>query len=349
MFVLGKIGHGLVCVGCGNEFPSDDMEACHYPVLVGHGLTRLHQIVITDLKQYKGMPVRWTPPLYQVLLGVAPQSAKIVAEQVGREDDLDVLAAKQCFYDINKEVLVKYAGLIDLALPRGVTLYTVCKLLVMRCLGIGEGVELSRILGKRRFRKDNRTELWQHVPAAGLLDKQDAKEMEQILVQQEAEHKEHREYHKSLGVLNKKVYPRFSNWMAAAANNPKARCDQAKKAIDHSPYSNYFGRLVPLTDSITQEQATDITAPGYYVYKHEELARRLCRHQYSTDSRSAAWAHYGFKESLMMVLRWAWFRCMQDNGYDPLDCPVAGLLPKRSGDLAIDADNLEELRVNLEL
>ena len=103
-------------------------------------------------------------------------------------------------------------------------------------------------------------------------------------------------------------------------------------------YANANKDLVASLDSSTAQK---MCPPGAYCYKQTDCARWQITYERTTRSRS--WGMHGFLASLLMVLKWAWKKELDNQGLDVIDCPVPGVFAtSRSGKIKEDEENLKD-------
>ena len=85
---------------------------------------------------------------------------------------------------------------------------------------------------------------------------------------------------------------------------------------------------------ITQEDAKKLIPPATYVYKYQRWSKWVLVHKGAERNRSfAEWTPNG---GLIDLLKFAWKRELEFHGLEALDCPLKGLFPQRTGNIAED-------------
>ena len=179
-------------------------------------------------------------------------------------------------------------------------------------------------------------EFVEHADAAGLLDKHDQQEIKKLLESDEVVRDQQCDYHEGIRVLARKVCPDFDKAMSKAMS-VKDRCGTAA-AFVHKRYSRWVGRSVPVHEQFAVAEVADCVPPGALLYRHHVEARWMIRS--GDDCRCRSWAMYGYRESCMILLRWAWAKHLLCQGMDVIDCPIVELFKKRTGNIDTDRYNI---------
>ena len=133
----------------------------------------------------------------------------------------------------------------------------------------------------------------------------------------------------------------------------KTRVARMKREIGTSIFGPYVGRKMPTAkthlEPPTEEDAAKWIPPGFILHLVVDPGGHCKSWQICFDgtSRSRAWYKYGWLMALYMIARFSWFRAMLKEGFDPMDCPIDGLFPVRTGNTVKDEKELAAIKIML--
>lgn len=124
----------------------------------------------------------------------------------------------------------------------------------------------------------------------------------------------------------------------AALSERGAKQKSLMKAAAEKRFPASVGKSFKMEKLPSQFDGQMCAPDGVHVYRDDVLQRWLCCSKWG--NRSRAFALWGFRTALLMLLRWSWLQALQEKKLSPLDCPVAGIWEhSRTGNVKNDEKN----------
>ena len=332
--------------------PPDDDKAAVWekpswqPAVVQDNL-EVRFVHITVVDNWEVVPSRLMTPMEMTTRGLMPGSTYLALLPIRDPENMFTFAARSCFQNLSKTVLDSIMEFqIEGYDPNSMSLYAVLVELIKHNVP-GAALDESKlleILEKRAIPPDDSSIVAEvATEAIGLLDKQDAEQMEALMKKKEEDDVQRNEFRSSLQILSARVHGGRYDAMTTAKGMKfgKARLGAIRKCLSDM-FPHQIGLKFPTAAGYTSHTFGDFQTmlpAGALLYHDVKLGRWLVSHR-QHGSRSRAWALYGKQVSLRLVTQWCWKnRLVHESGgrLNCLDCPVTGVFDgERGGNLHAD-------------
>lgn len=245
----------------------------------------------------------------------------------GVEQELLSVAAENCFWNLNSQVLRHLCKHLAIDIGKKASLFKVCSALVDGILDVTEEQRLD-CLKKRALHDDLVTDnLLDCADAGEVLGREDQTELNKTMQEQKKQLDDKNEFR--------------SHYRAARQAHAKARAKASSASGSRSAGS--ASSSGPSAAQLRRAPESTVPQPSIQAYAPPtcHIWRDLGRgawHSHLEGHRcfSRRWDHYGESGSAWLVLKHSWRLYLEHTGESLLACPVSGLFV---GDAAKDADD----------